>query len=87
MAFVSGGLAVGFVLPSIGATPVQAATPSATPGAAGDTRSAGEGPGLVGSPVLAIVGVLALGGVTALLTLAYVRLTRRHDGREGPGAG
>jgi hypothetical protein len=38
-------------------------------------RSAGEGPGLVGAPGLAIGGVILLGLVSAGLTLAYVRFS------------
>ncbi|MBA2700295.1 MAG: hypothetical protein H0U58_01165, partial [Chloroflexi bacterium] len=53
-----------------------AASPAATAGAAGgDPRSSGQGPGLVGEPLLAIGLVLAIGAGTALATLAYVRLT------------
>jgi hypothetical protein len=62
------GLAMG---PAI----VSAASPTASPAAGGDTRSAGEGPGLVGSPLLAVGGVLALGLAAAALTLLYVRAT------------
>jgi hypothetical protein len=52
-----------------------AAEPSASPGAGGDPRSSGEGPGLVGEPavaiaIVAVVGLVALGG-----TLLYVRAT------------
>jgi hypothetical protein len=59
--------------------PVLAATPSASPGIAGDTRSAGEGPGLVGAPLLAIgiVGLIAVLAVVA--TLVYVRVTAGRD--------
>jgi len=64
---------------AVGPAPVLAASPAASPVARGDTRSAGEGPGLVGSPVLAIGGVLALGLAAAALTLLYVRAT------DGPG--
>jgi hypothetical protein len=56
-------------------TPATAATPEPTPDAGGDTRSVGEGPGLVGAPVLAIGGVLLLGIVSAGLTVVYVRAT------------
>lgn len=53
---------------------ILAATPVPTrPG--GDTRSSGEGPGLVGEPLLAIGLVVAIAVVTILVTLAYVRLT------------
>ena len=51
-----------------------AATPSPAPGA-GDPRSAGEGPGLVGAPLLAIGAVLGLGLLAVLATVAYVQLT------------
>ena len=51
-----------------------AATPSPAPGA-GDPRSAGEGPGLVGTPLLAIGAVLGLGLLAVLATVAYVQLT------------
>ena len=51
-----------------------AATPSPAPGA-GDPRSAGEGPGLVGKPLLAIGAVLGLGLLAVLATVAYVQLT------------
>jgi hypothetical protein len=61
--------------PAVGPANVSAASPTASPAAGGDTRSAGEGPGLVGSPVLAVGGVLALGLAAAALTLLYVRAT------------
>ncbi|MDQ6795631.1 MAG: hypothetical protein M3067_12600 [Chloroflexota bacterium] len=51
-----------------------AATPSPAPGA-GDPRSAGEGPGLVGAPLLAIGAVLGLGLLAVFATVAYVQLT------------
>ena len=49
--------------------------PSA-PAVGGDPRSNGQGPGLVGAPGLAILGVLALGIAAAIATTAYVRVTR-----------
>lgn len=63
---------------SIGQLATTAPSSSTGPppsGVAGDTRSSGEGPGLVGAPGLAIglvvlIGLGAVGG-----TLAYVRLT------------
>lgn len=42
----------------------------------GDPRSEGEGPGLVGSPLLAAAGVIVLGVAAAGATLVYLRLTR-----------
>jgi hypothetical protein len=56
--------------------------PSILPGS--DTRSSGQGPGLVGDPAFAILGVLAIAILAVAATLAYVRLTRP---REGPGPG
>jgi hypothetical protein len=60
------------------ALPVLAATPSPTAGAGGDPRSSGQGPGLVGDPVLAIVVVLAIGLAAVALTAVYLRLTARR---------
>lgn len=59
-------------------TSTLAASPVASilPGA--DTRSPGEGPGLVGAPAIAILGVLGIGLLALLATLAYVRLTARR---------
>ena len=62
-----------------------AADPSESPGgAAGDPRSSGQGPGLVGAPGWALLIVLVIGITALLVTLAYVRLTAP---REGPGEG
>lgn len=55
-----------------------AASPSAAP-AGGDPRSAGEGPGLVGQPVLALLAVIAIALAAVVLTTAYVRLTARSE--------
>jgi hypothetical protein len=52
-----------------------AATPVPTTVSGGDPRSAGEGPGLVGTPVVAIAAVFGLGIAAAAVTIAYVRLT------------
>jgi hypothetical protein len=78
-----GLLVIALVIAAVvaGTSVVSAANPTATPGAAGDTRRAGEGPGLVGAPGLAILGGLALGLGTVVLTLAYVRATD-HGRRE-----
>lgn len=54
---------------------VLAATPSPTTGAAGDPRSGGQGPGLVGDPLVAILVVAAIGVVSLVVTLVYVRAT------------
>ena len=57
-----------------------AASPDPTAVVGSDTRSSGEGPGLVGAPLAAILGVVGIGLLTLLLTLAWVRLTGRREG-------
>jgi hypothetical protein len=60
---------------ALAASPV----PSILPGA--DTRSSGQGPGLVGDPALALLGVAGIAIVVVLATMAYVRLTAtQHEG-------
>ena len=53
-----------------------AASPS--PGAGGDPRSPGQGPGLVGDPLFALLAVVAIGIGSVVATLVYVRLTARR---------
>ena len=72
--------------------------PPSTPGAGGDPRSNGQGPGLVGTPGLAIAGVAVIAVLAIVVTTIYVRATtprpppgpdaRRGAGsnRRGPGA-
>ena len=52
-------------------------TASAAPVAGGDTRSSGTPPSFVGQPVLAAIGVIVLGLLTAAAAAAYVRLSQR----------
>ena len=62
------------------ATIVLGADPTTVPAQlleTGDLRSEGEGPGLVGNPLLILVGVVVLGLVTAVVTVIGVRLVRR----------
>jgi hypothetical protein len=54
-------------------------TPSAQ---VGDPRSSGQGPGLVGDPLLAIAIVAAIGLASLGATLLYVRAT---GGKKGAG--
>jgi hypothetical protein len=61
------------------AIPVLAASPSPSPGSGGDPRSSGQGPGLVGDPLLALLAVVAIGLGALALTLVYVRLTDRRN--------
>ena len=56
---------------------VLAASPSPTAGSGGDPRSSGQGPGLVGDPLLAILLVAVIGLVALGATLLYVRMTER----------
>lgn len=70
--------AVGTVFAGLSATWLATATAlaaSPTPGAGGDPRSAGEGPGLVGDPMFAVIAVVVIGLTTLLVTLGYIRLT------------
>lgn len=60
------------------AAPALAASPSPSPGTGGDPRSSGQGPGLVGDPLFALLAVMAIGIAALALTLAYVRLTGRR---------
>jgi hypothetical protein len=54
-----------------------AASPSPDP-IVGDPRSSGQGPGLVGDPLFALLAVLAIGVGSVVATLVYVRLTARR---------
>jgi len=56
-----------------------AASPDPTAVTGSDTRSTGEGPGLVGAPLGALLGVLGIAILAMLLTLAFVRATRRGE--------
>jgi hypothetical protein len=67
------------------ATLVAAASPDPTPiPAGGDPRSAGQGPGLVGDPLAALLIVALIAVVSLGATLAYVRAT--GGARDDPGA-
>jgi hypothetical protein len=76
------GAVLAVVLLLLSVTIVLGASPEPSPAGAGDTRSAGEGPGLVGAPLLAIGGVVAIGAASLLATLGYVRLTGGRRDRE-----
>ncbi|MBI3745317.1 MAG: hypothetical protein HY264_02095 [Chloroflexi bacterium] len=59
-----------------------AASPDPTAVTGSDTRSSGQGPGLVGAPLAAILGVAGVGILAMVLTLLFVRATggpRRPD--------
>jgi hypothetical protein len=55
-----------------------AASPTPDP-IVGDPRSSGQGPGLVGDPLFAVLAVVVIGVVSVVATLAYVRLTARRS--------
>jgi len=61
------------------ASQAYAASPSPTAGPGGDPRSSGQGPGLVGDPLAALLAVLAIGLGALILTLVYLRMTARRD--------
>lgn len=69
-------LTLGVALAFLGAMTgtALAASPSPSP-AGGDPRSSGQGPGLIGDPLMAIGLVVAIGVLAIVATLAYVRLT------------
>jgi hypothetical protein len=79
MLLVSGALLLAFGLLWLAAGTVVgsavAASPTPTELIGGDPRSPQEGPGLVGNPLGAILGVLGIGLVAVLATSMYVRLT------------
>jgi hypothetical protein len=54
-----------------------AASPSPSQAAGGDPRSTGQGPGLVGDPLLAIVVVVLIALASLGATLIYVRATAK----------
>ena len=77
-------LGAGFVLVTLGlawavlgawAGTALAASPSASTAPGGDPRSSGQGPGLVGEPLVAIAIVLGIAVVAIVATTVYVRLT------------
>ena len=55
---------------------VLAASPEPSVAAGGDPRSNGQGPGLVGTPGIAILAVIAIGLGAAIATMIYVRMTQ-----------
>jgi hypothetical protein len=70
-------LTVGIVWAIAGAVTATALAASPEPSAVvgGDPRSSGQGPGLVGDPLTAVLLVLMIGVVSALATVIYVRMT------------
>jgi len=69
-------LTIGVAWAVLGVVTATALAASPGPSAAGgDPRSSGQGPGLVGEPLVAIGLVVAIGLAAAVATLGYVRLT------------
>jgi hypothetical protein len=66
--------AVAIALSAVCAGIALGASPTPSP-QLGDPRSGGQGPGLVGDPLLAIVIVAAIGLLSLAGTLLYVRAT------------
>ena len=74
--------AVVAVFPGAGGLVTSALAATAAPSVAeggGDPRSNGQGPGLVGTPGLAIVGVVLIAALAIVVTTIYVRLTAPPD--------
>jgi hypothetical protein len=70
---LTAGLA--WALVSLATGTALAASPAPSGAIGGDPRSSGQGPGLVGDPLLAIGLMLAIGLGAALITTLYVRWT------------
>jgi len=77
MAVGAVSLTLGILWAILGAVTGSALAASPAPSAVvgGDPRSRGQGPGLVGDPLTAIVLVLVIGVGAALATAVYVRMT------------
>ena len=62
------------------ATTLDPVTASAAPDQAidtGDPRSDGQGPGIVGEPLLVLLGIVVIGAVTVVTTVLVARATGR----------
>jgi len=66
-------LALAWLLTTASSVLAASPSPSALPG--GDPRSSGQGPGLVGDPLLAIVVVALIALLSLAAALVYVRAT------------
>ena len=72
---LAGALMVVGVLMLILPGSVLGASPAPTVAMGSDTRSSGQGPGLVGAPLAALLGVAGIAVLAVVLTLAFVRAT------------
>ena len=72
-----GTVATAVIILLVCASAALAASPSPDP-IGGDPRSSGQGPGLVGDPLFALLAVVAIGVLSVIATLIYVRLTAQR---------
>ncbi len=72
---VTSAILVAVLIVALGPT-VMATEPESSILAPMDPRSDGQGPGLVGSPLVVAVGVILLGALAAAMTALVLRLTR-----------
>jgi len=62
-----------------------AASPDPTAALGSDTRSSGQGPGLVGAPLAALFGVAGIAALAVIATLIFVRATGGPRSPDEPG--
>ena len=74
---IAGATAIALAVWFCSAALAMAATPTPA-GEAGDPRSSGQGPGLVGDPLFAVLAVVVIGLTAVLVTTAWIRLTARR---------
>jgi hypothetical protein len=75
---VASAVAVALVALVALATVARAAGPSPTPAGGGDVRTNPTAPGLVGDPLVAILGVVLVGILAVALTLVATRIAERR---------
>lgn len=73
---VAMAVSLALLLLSVAGPVVSGASPEPTVLVTGDPRSEGQGPGVIGQPLVILLGVVALGAAAAGATLLIVRLTR-----------
>jgi hypothetical protein len=75
---VAGLFVVWLIAATAGSALAASPEPSAGADYGGDTRTTGQGPGLVGSPLYALGGVLAVALISIGITMVYLRATARQ---------
>jgi hypothetical protein len=78
------GVVAAAALAMVLAGPAVMLAASPTPDPVGDPRSSGQGPGLVGDPLMAIGIVIAIAVLALVVTVAYVRVTAGRQERRTP---